>query len=309
MRHTILPCLALTIAVATASLSGASAQDRLEVVTTLPDLRSIVEELGGDEVNVFAIATGYQNPHFVDPKPSFILKLSRADMFVTVGLDLEQAWVGPLLTSSRNPSILKGAAGYVDASIGVALLQPPASISREQGDIHVFGNPHYWLDPERGKQIARNVADGLTRVRPERAEFFETNLTAFVEQIDRRMKLWQQRMAPFSGTPVIAYHNEWPYFEERFGLRIVDFLEPRPGIPPTPSQLAKVITLMNAQDIRLIITSPYFQRDAADLVADRIGGEVIVLATSVGAEEHIKTYFDLFDYNVDRLSAALDTER
>jgi ABC-type Zn uptake system ZnuABC Zn-binding protein ZnuA len=283
----------------------AAARDMLRVVTTLPDLKSIAEEIGGNRVDVFAIATGYQNPHFVDPKPSYILKLSRADMFVTIGLDLETGWVPPLLNSARNAGINKGGAGYVDASAGIPLLQVPTSVNRGEGDIHIFGNPHYWLDPLNGKIIARNICDALVRLDPEDAATYQSNLKKFGDRVDAKLLAWTTAMKPFAGSKIIAYHNEWVYFEKRFGLTIVDFLEPKPGIPPTPSQLAKVIGEIKRDKMKVIITSPYFTAETANLVARNSGATVVTLATSVGAEGSIKSYFDLFDYNVAKMVGAL----
>src|SRR3954469_4881952 len=172
---------------------------KIKVVTTLPDLKSIAELIGGDKVSVSAIATGYQNPHFVDPKPSYIIKLSNADVFVTVGLDLETGWSPSLLTSSRNTKIQKGSTGYVDASIGVTLMQVPSSINRGEGDIHIYGNPHYWLDPLNGKAIAKNIYDGLVRVSPENKAFFAANLATFNQNIDAKLKAWNLAMIRFKG--------------------------------------------------------------------------------------------------------------
>jgi zinc/manganese transport system substrate-binding protein len=275
------------------------------VVTTLTDLKSITEFIGGDRVDVFAIATGFQNPHFVDPKPSYILKLSKADVFVTVGLDLEAGWVPPLLNSARNASVMKGGAGYVDASANVPLLQVPTDVNRGEGDIHIYGNPHYWLDPANGKIIARNICDVLVRLDRENESLFKMNLAKFNEKIDAKIKEWTTKMQPFKGTRIIAYHNEWVYFEQRFGLQIVDFLEPKPGIPPSPSQLAKVINEMKRDKMKLIITSPYFTTESAELVARTLGGKVVTLATSVGADAGIKSYFDLFEFNVNTVIEAL----
>lgn len=285
-------------------LGATPATAQVRVVTTLPDLKSIAESIGCDRVEAFAIATGFQNPHFVDPKPSYILALSKADLFVTVGLDLESGWVPPLIESSRNAQIQKGAAGYIDASVGVPLLEIPANVSRSGGDIHVYGNPHYWLDPIRGKIIARNICVGLIRVDPANGGFYRANLAAFEIMIDGKVEEWKQLMAPFEGREIVAYHNEWPYFEERFGFRIVDFLEPKPGIPPTASQLAKVIRAMTAGGLKIIINSPYFKAQSAELVARNVGGTVVTLATSVGAEESIRTYTDLFDHNIALLRKA-----
>jgi ABC-type Zn uptake system ZnuABC Zn-binding protein ZnuA len=277
----------------------------IKVVTTTTDLKSITELIGGNKVSVSAIATGYQNPHFVDPKPSYIISLSNADMFVTVGLDLEIGWSPQLLSSSRNTKIQKGAAGYVDASVGVGLLQVPTSANRGEGDIHIFGNPHYWLDPLNGKVIARNIANGLERVDPSNKSTYENNLQAFFNNINIKLKEWEAEMAPFKGSRIIAYHNEWVYFETRFGLKIVDFMEPKPGIPPTPSQLVKVIGEVKANNIKVIISSPYFSTSSANVVAKQTGAKVLTLATSTGAFAPIKNYFDLFDYDIKQLIAVL----
>lgn len=287
--------------------SAAYAQKKLRVVTTLTDLKSIALAVGGDRVDVTSIATGYQNPHFVDPKPSFIIKLTRADVFVTVGLDLELGWVPPLLNSARNPGIMKGSAGYVDASENIPLLQVPVSISREQGDIHIFGNPHYWLDPQNGKIIARNILNGLVRSQPESSDYFNANFDRFVETLDLKIAQWAAAMAPYRGQRLIAYHNQWPYLETALGFIVLDFLEPKPGIPPSPSQLAKIIGLMKRESVSTLIISPYFRPDSAELVARNVDGSVVTLASSVEAFEEVKTYFDLFDYNVARLTEAFET--
>ncbi|MEP7164341.1 MAG: metal ABC transporter substrate-binding protein [Ferruginibacter sp.] len=277
----------------------------IKVVTTTTDMRSIAEMIGGNKVSVTSIATGYQNPHFVDPKPSYIISLSNADLFVTVGLDLETGWSPQLLTSSRNPKIQKGSVGYVDASEGVGLLQVPSSVNRGEGDIHIYGNPHYWLDPLNGKVIARNIANGLEKIDPANRSFYEANLYEFFTKIDLKLKEWDAKMAPFKGSKIIAYHNEWVYFERRFGLQIVDFMEPKPGIPPSPSQLVKVIKEVTANKIKVIISSPYFTTSSSDVVAKQTGVKELTLATSTAAFSSIKNYFELFDYDVDQLVAVL----
>jgi len=277
----------------------------IKVVTTTTDMKSIAELIGGDKVTVSSIATGYQNPHFVDPKPSYIISLSKADLFVTVGLDLETGWSPQLLTSSRNNKIQKGSDGYVDASVGVTLYQVPSVVNRAEGDIHIYGNPHYWLDPMNGKIIARNIANGLERVDPSNKATYEANLQAFNNKIDEKMKGWQAKMQSFKGTKIIAYHNEWVYFETRFGLQIVDFMEPKPGIPPSPSQLVKVIKEIKQNSIRVIISSPYFTTSSSDVVAKQTGAKELTLATSVGGFDSIKDYYGLFDYNINQLTAAL----
>lgn len=277
----------------------------IKVVTTTTDMKSITEMIGGNKVSVLSIATGYQNPHFVDPKPSYIISLSNADLFVTVGLDLETGWSPQLLTSARNSKIQKGSPGYVDASEGIGLLQVPSSVNRGEGDIHIYGNPHYWLDPLNGKVIGRNIANGLERLDPGNKTFYETNLSAFFGKIDSKMKEWQAKMAPFKGAKIIAYHNEWVYFEKRFGLQIVDFMEPKPGIPPSPSQLVKVIKEVQSNSIKVIISSPYFTTSSSDVVAKQTGVKELTLATSTGAFPAVKTYLDLFDYDIDKLTQTL----
>lgn len=290
-----------------AGTSAAAPAKKLFVVTTLPDLASIAEEVGGEHVETFSIAKGYQDPHFVDPKPSYMIKLQKADMFIQVGLDLEIGWVPSLLDGARNPQILPGARGYVDASQNVPLLEIPVGDPtklRAQGDIHVYGNPHYWLDPLRGKIIADNIYNGLVRLQPESQADFAANLQAFKDKIDQKTQEWINRMAPYSGTKIVAFHNSWPYFEERFPFDIVMFIEPKPGIPPTPKHLVNVIQTMKQQDIRIIIIEPYYSKKPAELIAARTNAVLLELAGSVGAEPEIKTYFDLFEYNVSKMIEA-----
>lgn len=300
MKSKMILFLILSVGVLSSANAGV-----IKVVTTTTDLKSITELIGGDKVSVSSIATGYQNPHFVDPKPSYIIGLSKADMFVTVGLDLEIGWSPQLLVSSRNTKIQKGAEGYVDASLGIGLLQVPIAANRAEGDIHIYGNPHYWLDPLNGKVIARNIANGLERVDPSNKSVYEANLQSFFKKIDDKMREWQAKMAPFKGTKLIAYHNEWVYFETRFGLNIVDFMEPKPGIPPSPSQLVKVIKEVKADNIKVIISSPYFTTSSSDVVSKQTGAKELTLATSVGAFDSIKNYFDLFDYDIAQLTGIL----
>ena len=300
MRNKSILFTVLLTVIASASYAGV-----IKVVTTTTDLKSITELVGGNKVSVLSIATGYQNPHFVDPKPSYIISLSNASLFVTVGLDLETGWSPSLLSSSRNTKIQKGSPGYVDASEGVGLMQVPAALNRGEGDIHIYGNPHYWLDPLNGKVIARNIADGLERVDPADKAYFETNLQAFFKKINDKMAEWQTKMAPYKGSKIIAYHNEWCYFERRFGLQIVDFMEPKPGIPPSPSQLVKVIKEVSANKIKVIISSPYFSTSSSDVVSKQTGVKTLTLATSTNAFDPVKDYFGLFDYDIDQLTSVL----
>ncbi len=280
---------------------------KLKVVTSLTDLASIAKDVGGDRVDVFSIAVGYQDPHFVDAKPSYIIKLQKADMFVQAGLDLEIGWVPQLLDGSRNADILPGGKGFVDASKGMPLLKVPQgdpTTLRAQGDIHAYGNPHYWLDPVRGKIIAQNIFEGLARLQPENRAEFQQNLEQFKQKVDQKMMEWKKRMEPFAGTNIVAYHDSWPYFEDRFGFHIITFVEPKPGIPPSPRYLVKVIKTVINDKVPVIIISPYYSKKSSQLISSKTGATLVELATSVGAYPEIKNYFDLFDYNIDKLTSA-----
>lgn len=288
-------------------MANLGAADKLKIVTSTTDLASIAQEVGGEYVEVFSIAEGYQDPHFVDAKPSYIMKLQEADMFIQVGLGLEIGWVPPLLDGSRNADILPGAKGYVDASAGIPLLQVPTgdpATLRAQGDIHASGNPHYWLDPLRGKIIAQNIFDKLISLRPANRPEFERNLERFNRKIDEKVADWQEKLKPYAGAKIVAFHNSWPYFEERFGLEIVTFIEPKPGIPPTPKYLVEVIKIMSEQNVKVIIISPYYSKKSSELVASKVGGEVVELASSVNGFPEVKDYFGLFDYNINKLIEA-----
>lgn len=287
--------------------SGIFGSDKIAVVTSLPDLADIAKRIGGDDVEVTDIAKGYQDPHFVDPKPSHVLKMTRADLFVHVGLDLEIAWVPPLLEKARNRDIYFGGKGYVNASEGVSLLEVPNTDPaqlRAQGDIHIFGNPHFWLDPVNGKQIAADIYTKLAAIRPEKAAAFRENLDTFNAQIDSALKVWEKRVEPYKNRKIIVYHNSWPYFSKRFGIEVAGFIEPKPGIPPTPRHLVSIIQLMRSENIKVIAISPYFDDKPAKSVASKTNAQVVNLAPSVGAFEQVKNYFDLFDYNLNLLVSA-----
>ncbi|MFQ5710039.1 MAG: metal ABC transporter substrate-binding protein, partial [bacterium] len=260
-------------------------------------------------VDVFPVAKGYQDPHFVDAKPSYMIKLRKADAFVQVGLDLEIGWVPPLLQGARNKKILWGGSGYINASKGISLLQVPTedpSKLRAEGDIHIYGNPHYWLDPLNGKVIAENICAGLIKIAPEDEPYFRQNLESFEQKVDNATQRWAEMMKPYQGTEIYAYHDSWPYFEQRFGLKIAGFLEPKPGIPPTPKYLVKVIKNMKRKNIKIIIIEPYYPAKSADLVAKNTGAIVVPLAPEVGGQPGVDDYFKLFDYNINKLIEAFN---
>ena len=285
----------------------ASAASKLRIVATTEDLAALAREVGGDRVQVEAIARGYQDPHFVDPKPSFILKLSRADLLIFVGLQLEIGWLPPLITQSRNRRVQVGAPGYMDVSQYNQILDIPTGIiTRAMGDVHPLGNPHYWLDPENGRRSARAIQARLAQLRPEDAAYFQQRFEDFSRRLAEAEKRWDQQMAPYRGTQVVSYHRSWPNFVKRFGLVVVGYVEPKPGIPPTPRHTLKLINQMRRDNIKLILVEPYFDLKTPESIARATGAEVLVLLPSVGGEREVTDYFKLFDYNIGLLTAALD---
>ena len=277
-----------------------------KVVTTTEDLAALVREVAGDKVVVDAIAKGYQDPHFVEAKPSFILKLHDADLLVVIGRELEIGWLPPLLTQSRNPKIQVGAAGYLDASTGVRILEiPTGQITRAMGDVHPSGNPHYWLDPDNGRIIARSIAAALARLSPADKAYFDQRYADFDKRLSDAQKRWDAAMAAYKGTKVVTYHRSWPNFTERFGLDVMGYVEPKPGIPPSPSHTIELIQEMKRQGVKLILVEPYFDLKTPESIAREVGGKVMVLTPSVGGVKEAGSYIALFDYNVNLLTTAL----
>src|SRR3989475_7408172 len=256
MRNNI--CLAAFIALFTVSLS-VHAQGKLNVVTTTEDLAAIAREVGGDHITVDSIAKGYQDPHFVEAKPSFILKLQKANLLILVGRDLEIGWLPPLIQQSRNSKVQVGADGYLDASLQARILEiPQGQITRAEGDVHPLGNPHYWLYPENGKIIAREIFEAFVRFRPNDRGYFESRLNDFLNRLSDAEKRWVAIMAPYKGTKVVADHLSFPHFAERFGLGVVGYVEPKPGIPPTPQHTLDLLNDMKRMKVKLVLVEPYF---------------------------------------------------
>ena len=282
------------------------AQGKLNVVTTTEDSGAIAREIGGDKVTVTTLAKGYQDPHFVDPKPSFILAVSRADVLIVVGREMEIGWLPPLLSSSRNSKIQPGAKGYLDPSLNVRILEiPTAQITRAMGDVHPFGNPHYWLEPGNGRKIAQAIRDTLSENAPANAAYFAQRYADFDTRLAAAEKRWDATMAPYKGTRLVTYHRSWPNFMERFGLEVIGYVEPKPGIPPSPSHTLEVIEAMKSQGAKLIVVEPYFDLKTPQAITNQIGGKVLVLAPSVGGTKEATDYIQLFEYNVSTLAAAL----
>ena len=284
----------------------ASAQGKLNVVATTEDLGALAREVGGDKVSVTALAKGYQDPHFVDPKPSFILAVSKADVLIVVGRELEIGWLPPLLTSSRNAKIQPGANGYLDASMNVRILEiPTGQITRAMGDVHPAGNPHYWLEPGNGRRIAQAIRDKFSALQPASASYFGQRYTDFDMRLAAAEKRWDATLAPFKGAKLVTFHRSWPNFMERWGLDVIGYVEPLPGIPPTPQHTIEVIQTMKSQGAKLIVVEPYFDLKTPQSIATQVGGKVLVLAPSVGGSKEATDYIALFDYDVTQLAASL----
>jgi len=284
----------------------ARAQGKLNVMTTTEDLASIAKEVGGERIAVEAIARGYQDPHFVEAKPSFILKLQKADLLIVIGLELEIGWLPPLVQQSRNGKIQPGGEGYLDASQGVQKLEiPTGQITRAMGDVHPLGNPHYWMDPENGKRIAKEMVDAFDRLRPGDRAYFDQRLADFNTRLDAAEKRWLAAMAPYKGTKVVTYHRSFPNFAERFGLEIIGYVEPRPGIPPTPQHTLDLINEMKRQMVKVVLVEPYFDLKTPTAIGRETGARVLVMPPSVGGVKETSNYFTLFDYNINLLVNAL----
>jgi len=319
--------------------------DKVKVVTSLSTYAAIAREIVGERGEVTSIGGGYDNPHFVEPKPSFVPALASADVFVTTGLDLE-LWVPALLDKANNPKVTEGGPGYVAAYSGIDLLDVPASYSRSGGDIHVFGNPHIWTGPLNGLQVARNILTGLRRVSPENAEYFSAREKDFEDRLfralygddlvkllggqtlvdlDKQGKLfdfltskqyqgaplinrlggWLKEGEVFRGKQIVCYHKEWDYFSKEFQVPCIDYIEPKPGIPPTPSHVQEVITEMKERHIPVLFAGNYYDRNQVEEVAARTGAKAVIVAGNVGGAPGVNTYFDLINLWVSELARAL----
>ena len=303
MKKTVL--LALLPLVVAGPVFGA-----VKVVSSIQDFASIADSVGGKRVETFALSRGYQDPHFVEPKPSFILKLSRADLLIVAGLELEVGYLPPLLDQSRNGKIRPGSPGYLDASAGCDILERPTGVvTRAMGDVHPFGNPHYWLDPSNGRVIARAIAAKLSEIDSAGAAEYKSNLAAFETTLAEAEKKWEAMLAPYAGTEVVTYHNSWPNFLKRFGLKAAGYIEPKPGIPPSPAHTVELINLMNARKVPVILMEPYFDERTPRSVAQKTGATLLRFIPSVGGVPQAKDYISLFDYDVKLLAEALATKR
>jgi zinc/manganese transport system substrate-binding protein len=283
---------------------------KLNVVVTTPDFGSIANSIGGSEISITTLAKPTEDPHFVDAKPSFIVKLNRADALVEGGADLEIGWLPALLDQSRNARLAPGAPGRIPCSQSIELLEVPATLDRSKGDIHAAGNPHYLTDPANARIVARNIAEAFARLDSKSAAVYQLNLKNFTARLDEKIAEWEKLLAPFKGQRVVAYHDSWPYLAHRFALKIDLFLEPKPGIPPTPVHLAEVITQMRSEHIRAILVEPYQNRKTAQTVAADTGAVALDVSQFPGGVKGTEAgYIELMDYDIHAVAKALGGDK
>jgi zinc/manganese transport system substrate-binding protein len=299
----------VTLALISTGAAASSAAAQLRVVATTPDFASLAREIGGNAVRVTALAKPTEDPHFVDPKPSHIVTLNRADVLVEGGAELELGWLPPLLENARNSKIAAGAPGRIVASEGIRLIEVPTSFDRSKGDIHSLGNPHFLIDPVNAKIVAGNIARHLAEVDPKSASVYRGNLAKFNATLDAKLAEWQRQLAPYRGAKVVTYHKDFGYLANRFNLQVVETLEPKPGISPSPAHLAKVIGTMKAASVRVILVQPFQNRRTAETVARQTGATVLDVGQQPGARPNTSTYVDMIDNIVRTLVAGLGARR
>jgi zinc/manganese transport system substrate-binding protein len=281
-----------------------SAVGAIDVVAATPELADITKQVGGDKVSVYSIAKPNQDYHMIEPRPSDVSRIARADMVVRIGLDLDM-WLDALMNAAGNPKVRHGGPGYVDASAGVAKLEVPReSITGASGDIHVYGNPHYFYDPENAKIVAHNVLEGLIRVSPGGKTVFQGNYERFAKEIDSRTAAWQRELAPYKGTQVVTYHQSAIYFLRRFGLKAFGTLEAKPGIPPSASHISDLIKRMKDQHVTAVAIESIYPKRFPDLIQRETGAKYVVVPYSVGSMG-TKSYIDLIDMWVTRYKEVL----
>ena len=305
MKHSKFVFAVWMLSLQTVFLSPPAEAKKLTVVSATTDMAALAQEVGGDRISVESIAKGYQDPHFVEAKPSFLLKLRQADLLLVVGLQLEIGWLPPLITQSGNARIQVGANGYLDASQFAEILDiPTGTVTRAMGDVHPLGNPHYWLDPDNGRRIAKGIAGKLGELDPADAGYFQERLQDFDKRLTAAEQKWDAEMKPFHGRKVVTYHNSFPNFGKHFGLNVIGYVEPRPGIPPTPSHTFDLIALMKRENCKVILVEPYFDLKTPNSIGRETSGKVVQYLPSVGGEKDVTDYFKLFDYDIGLLTQA-----
>jgi zinc/manganese transport system substrate-binding protein len=308
LNRTRLAVLLILLSLGALFLPSLAEAKKLTVVTATTDIAALAQEVGGEKISVESIAKGYQDPHFVEAKPSFLLKLRQADLLIVVGLQLEIGWLPPLINQSGNARIQVGAPGYLDASQFAEILDiPTGTVTRAMGDVHPLGNPHYWLDPENGRRIAKGIAGKLGDLDPSNTAYYQERFQDFDKRLAAAEQKWDAEMKPYHGRKVVTYHNSFPNFAKHFGLNVIGYVEPRPGIPPTPSHTIELIGLMKRENCKVILVEPYFDLKTPQAIARDTGGIVVQYLPSVGGEKQVTNYFELFDYDIGLLTKAFQS--
>lgn len=298
--------IAMSVVLAFFINASIAVADSLRVVTTTSTFADLVKQIGGDRVDVVSIAKPRFNPHFIEPKPTDVLKVKRADLFVHSGLDLE-AWRVPLVNAAGNVDVRPGGKRELELSKGIRLLNVPTSApSRADGDIHLFGNPHYWLDPRNAKTMARTVSAKLSEVDPAGRESYEGNLVQFEQTIERKHSEWQSLLSPFKGKELLGYHDEWVYLMEFAGLKMNSFLEPKPGISPTPRHLEELVALIKSTGVKAIVQASFYPTDAAESLRAQTGIKVLELCQNVAEKDQCGGYVAMVDYDLKAIVEALN---
>jgi len=282
---------------------SAPAAEKIKIAATTSTLESIAKEITGEAAVIHRIASPKRDIHFISPTPKDVLKVKKADVFIHLGLDAEP-WRQPLLEAAGNASFISGERA-IDVSKGITLLEVPRDVSRKEGDIHLYGNTHYWTDPENAKIMAQNIAEGLGLLYPEYAADFSARAFEFTSRLDQKTAEWKSLLAPYEGVSIITYHNSWPYFAKRYGLLIAGNIEPKPGIPPGSRHTAELMRLMKEKNIPVIVEESYYEDKTARKIAQETGAAVVAFVQSVGAVEESPDYIAMMDYNVKALESAL----
>jgi len=294
------------IVVVASLLAATPAFADLKVATSLSDLASVAQFVGGKHVTAQSLCPGFEDPHFVPAKPSLMKAIQHADVYVSVGLELDAGWLPLVLPGSRNPKIQHVAKGFVDASEGVQVLEKPSgTVSRAEGDIHPLGNPHYYLDPKALEVVADHLADVFSDLDPSNAADYKANAKAFDDRMESSLAKWQKELEPYKGASVVTYHKNFVYFADRFGLQLFGTVEPKPGIPPSPHYLSEEADAMKKANVKVVIYQPYYNADASNELAKRAGGTAVEIATEAGGTAGTDDVFSKFDKAVSTLAGAL----
>jgi zinc/manganese transport system substrate-binding protein len=287
-------------------VAAAPAYADLNVAASLTDLASVAHFVGGKHVTAQSLCRGYEDPHFVPAKPSLMKAIQHANVFVSVGLELDGGWLPLVLPGSRNPKIQPGASGFVDASEGVDVLEKPTgTVSRAEGDIHPLGNPHYYADPKDLEVVADHLAEVFSKLDPLNAADYAANAKAFDERMEASLAKWEKQMAPYKGASIVTYHKNFVYFADRFGLKLFGNVEPKPGIPPTPRHLAELAGAMKQAGVKVVAYQPYYSAEASRELASKAGGVAVEIATEAGGLPGTDDVFSKFDVLVSSLAGAL----